>query len=111
MVGRTYLFTHSSEPLRRNPSAAQLFDDKGKPLFLPLMKQAGIEVEYRESPDYGHGFYFGRGADLAVVEQAVTEVRTFLQRTMPSPGHSGRLPDLDRHRLWAVREAAFFGET
>jgi enterochelin esterase-like enzyme len=65
-----------------------------KPLLLPLMKQAGIEVEYREYPGFGHGFYFGggddrwgKGADLAVVEQVVTEVRTFLEKpqsTTPS---------------------------
>jgi acetyl esterase/lipase len=58
-----------------------------KPLFLPLMKQAGIEVEYREYAGYGHGFYFGggddrwgKGADLAVVEQVVAEVRAFLEK-------------------------------
>jgi hypothetical protein len=31
--GRTYLFTHSSEPLLLNSTAAQLFDDKGNALF------------------------------------------------------------------------------
>lgn len=62
-----------------------------KPLFLPLMKQAGVKVEYREYPGYGHGFYFGggddrwgRGADEPVVEAVVRDVRAFLDNSMPS---------------------------
>lgn len=63
-----------------------------KPLFLPLMQEAGVEVEYREYPGYGHGFYFGggddrwgKGADEAVVEQVVTDVHEFLSNTMRAP--------------------------
>jgi enterochelin esterase-like enzyme len=62
-----------------------------KPLFLPLMKEAGVKVEYREYPGYGHGFYFGggddrwgRGADEPVVEAVLRDVRTFLDNSMPS---------------------------
>lgn len=62
------------------------------PLFVPLMKEAGVDVEYREYAGYGHGFSFGggddrwgKGADLAVVERVVREVRAFLDKAMP-PG-------------------------
>ena len=34
-----------------------------KPIFLPLMKEAGLKVQFREYPGYGHGFYFGTGDD------------------------------------------------
>ncbi len=61
-----------------------------KPLFLPLMKEASVKVEYREYPGYGHGFYFGggddrwgKGADQAVVEAVVRDVRKFLNESMP----------------------------
>ena len=60
-----------------------------KPLFLPLMREAGVQVEYREYPGYGHGFYFGggddrwgKGADQAVVEGVIREVRAFLDEAM-----------------------------
>jgi acetyl esterase/lipase len=60
-----------------------------KPLFLPLMQEAGVQVEYREYPGYGHGFYFGggddrwgKGADDAVVEAVVRDVRAFLDASM-----------------------------
>jgi mono/diheme cytochrome c family protein len=42
--GRTYLFTHSSDPLLLNPTAAQLFDDKGNALF-PTVLLDWIEWE------------------------------------------------------------------
>jgi mono/diheme cytochrome c family protein len=42
--GRTYLFTHSSEPLLLNPTAAQLFDDQGNALF-PTVLLDWIEWE------------------------------------------------------------------
>jgi acetyl esterase/lipase len=61
-----------------------------KPLFLPLMQQAGVKVEYREYPGYGHGFYFGggddrwgKGADDKVVGEVVRDVRAFLDKEMP----------------------------
>ncbi len=61
-----------------------------KPILLPLMREAGVHVEYREYPGYGHGFYFGggddrwgKGADKAVVERVVGDVRTFLEKAMP----------------------------
>jgi len=61
-----------------------------KPLFLPLMKEAGVKVEYREFPGYGHGFYFGgggdrwgKGADEQVVADVIGKVRLFLDREMP----------------------------
>jgi mono/diheme cytochrome c family protein len=43
-LGRTYLFTHSSDPLLLNPTAAQLFDDKGNALF-PTVLLDWIEWE------------------------------------------------------------------
>lgn len=58
------------------------------PLFVPLMKEAGVAVEYREYPGYGHGFYFGagddrwgRGADDRVVAEVVRDVSAFLEAT------------------------------
>lgn len=61
-----------------------------KPLFLPLMREAGVEVEYHEYPGYGHGFYFGggddrwgKGADEVVVDRVVADVDSFLSKAMP----------------------------
>jgi acetyl esterase/lipase len=58
-----------------------------KQLFLPLMREAGVKVEYREYPGYGHGFYFGggddrwgKGADDKVVGEVVRDVRAFLDK-------------------------------
>ncbi|MFM7097609.1 MAG: alpha/beta fold hydrolase [Gemmataceae bacterium] len=63
-----------------------------KPLFLPLMLEASVRVEYHEYPGYGHGFYlgggddrWGKGADEAVVEQVVKDVYKFLSQTMRDP--------------------------
>ncbi len=60
-----------------------------KPLFLPLMREAGVKVEYHEYPGYGHGFYFGggddrwgKGADEAVVDRVVANVDDFLAKAM-----------------------------
>jgi acetyl esterase/lipase len=60
------------------------------PLFVPMMKEAGVRVEYREYPGYGHGFYFGggddkwgKGADEKVVAEVLRDVRVFLQKEMP----------------------------
>jgi len=50
-----------------------------------------VRVEYREYPGYGHGFYFGggadrwgKGADERVVADVVRDVRGFLNREMPA---------------------------
>lgn len=55
------------------------------PIIVPLMKEAGVRVEYREYPGYGHGFYFGggadrwgKGADEKVVVDVVRDVLAFL---------------------------------
>jgi acetyl esterase/lipase len=55
------------------------------PIIVPLLKEAGVRVEYREYPGYGHGFYFGGGADLwakganeKVVADVVRDVLAFL---------------------------------
>lgn len=60
---------------------------QNKPIFLPLMRKAGVKADYLEYAGYGHGFYFGggddrwgNGADLAVVEKVVTDVCAFLKR-------------------------------
>jgi acetyl esterase/lipase len=57
-----------------------------KTILLPLMREAGVAVEYREYPGYGHGFYWGggadkwgKGADLKVVEAVVADTLSFLQ--------------------------------
>ena len=61
------------------------------PLFVPLMKEAGVQVDYREYPGYGHGFYFGggddrwrRGADEKVVTEFMRDVQAFLTAAMPA---------------------------
>ena len=63
-----------------------------KPLFLPLMQEAAIDVEYVEYAGFGHGFYFGggddrwgKGADEAVVEKVVEDVSAFLSAAMSIP--------------------------
>jgi len=63
-----------------------------KPLFLPLMQEAAIDVEYVEYSGFGHGFYFGggddrwgKGADEAVVEQVVRDVHQFFSQKIRSP--------------------------
>lgn len=55
------------------------------PIIVPLMKEAGVRIEYREYPGYGHGFYFGggadrwgKGADERVVVDVVRDVLAFL---------------------------------
>jgi len=55
------------------------------PIIVPLMKEAGVRVEYREYPGFGHGFYFGggddrwgKGADEKVVADVVRDVLAFL---------------------------------
>jgi acetyl esterase/lipase len=55
------------------------------PIFVPLMREAGVRVEYREYPGYGHGFYFGggddrwgKGADEKVVAEVIRDVLAFL---------------------------------
>ena len=62
------------------------------PLFVPLMKEAGVDVEYREYPGYGHGFYlgggddrWGKGADDAVVASVVRDTLAFLVRKGAGP--------------------------
>lgn len=57
------------------------------PLFVPLMREAGVDVEYREYPGYGHGFYlgggndrWGKGADAPVVAAIMRDTRAFLDR-------------------------------
>lgn len=102
-----------------------------KPIFLPLMKVAGVKVEYREYSGYGHGFYFGggddrwgKGATVEVVEQVVQDVQNFLSKAMIQPQADSNtdalqkivpsqiLPNkqslsaLDRYRLWVARETA-----
>ncbi len=49
-------------------------------LFLPMMKQAGVEVQFNLYPGYPHGFYFGNHADLKVVEAVVRDARAFLEK-------------------------------
>lgn len=74
------------------------------PLFLPLMKEAGVRVEYREYPGYGHGFYFGggddrwgKGGDDNVVTEVVRDVRAFLEKEMPA---DDRPPNAVNDQRW-----------
>ena len=76
------------------------------PLFVPMMKEAGVRVEYREYPGYGHGFYFGSGDDRSgeghddkVVAEVVREVRTFLERGWPA---DDRPPNAVNHPPWVT---------
>ncbi len=70
-----------------------------KPLVLPIMQEAGVRVQYREYPGYGHGFYFGggedrwgKGADGEVVRAVVRDVRAFLDAAMPATEAPGTAP-------------------
>ncbi len=70
-----------------------------KPLFLPIMQEAGVRVQYREYPGYGHGFYFGggddrwgKGADGKVVNAVVRDVRAFLDAAMRATDAPGTAP-------------------
>lgn len=69
------------------------------PIIVPLMKEAGVRVEYREYPSYGHGFYFGggddrwsKGADEKVVADVVSDVLAFLAAVS---GQEAEKPDTD----------------
>jgi dipeptidyl aminopeptidase/acylaminoacyl peptidase len=66
-------------------------------IIVPLMKEAGVRVEYREYPGYGHGFYFGggadrwgKGADERVVAEVVRDVLAFLEM---ASGQESEKPD------------------
>ncbi len=70
-----------------------------KPFVLPIMQEAGVRVQYREYPGYGHGFYFGggedrwgKGADGEVVRAVVRDVRAFLDAAMPATEAPGTAP-------------------
>lgn len=59
-----------------------------KPIMLPLMRETGVSIEYREYPGFGHGFYWGGGgdrwgkaADVAVVESVVADCLQFFTRS------------------------------
>ena len=76
------------------------------PLFVPMMKEAGVRVEYREYPGYGHGFYFGggddrwgKGADDKVVAEVVRDVRAFLEKEIPA---DDRPPNAGNHQPWVT---------
>ncbi|MBM4089125.1 MAG: hypothetical protein FJ276_06815, partial [Planctomycetes bacterium] len=76
------------------------------PLFVPMMKEAGVKVEYREYAGYGHGFYFGggddrwgKGADEKVVSEVVREVRAFLEKEIPA---ADRPPNAVNHPPWVT---------
>ena len=69
------------------------------PIIVPLMKEAGVRVEYREYPSYGHGFYFGggddrwgKGADEKVVADVVHDVLAFLAAVS---GQEAEKPDTE----------------
>jgi hypothetical protein len=50
----------------------------------PLMKEAGVRVEYREYPGYGHGFYFGGGDDRWGKGQIKRSLRTLYETYLRS---------------------------
>ena len=87
------------------------------PLFVPLMKQAGVKVDYREYPGFGHGFYFGggddrwgKGADEQVVKQVIRDVQAFLEQdkhlnkpqTEPTNQLGWVLPEVNAPRVQRV---------
>ncbi|MDF1814120.1 MAG: prolyl oligopeptidase family serine peptidase [Verrucomicrobiales bacterium] len=50
-------------------------------IFIPMMKQAGVDIQFNLYPGYPHGFYFGTGrADLKVVDAVVRDTIKFLQK-------------------------------
>lgn len=68
-----------------------------EPIFLPLMRQAGVKVEFRLYPGYGHGLYFGsgddrwgRGADLNVVAAVVSDLDRFFRAHGATPRKNDR---------------------
>jgi enterochelin esterase-like enzyme len=76
------------------------------PIFVPLMKEAGARVVYREYPGYGHGFYFGggddrwgKGADEKVVTEVIRDVRDFLDKNMPGASEP---PDPANQPAWVT---------
>lgn len=48
-------------------------------IFVPEMRAAGIEVEYKVFPGNTHGFYFGSDATKETVDRVVAEVGRFLE--------------------------------
>lgn len=49
-------------------------------LFIPALREAGVNPVVKIFPHQGHGFYFGSGVNEAVVEKVVEDLRSFLSK-------------------------------
>ena len=56
-------------------------------IFLPELKAAGVDVEYKVYPGNPHGFYWGSGTDEKTVDQFLADVDAFLARRLKTPPH------------------------
>ncbi len=48
-------------------------------IFLPELKAAGVEVEYKVYPGNSHGFYWGNGTSRETVEKFMADTLSFLE--------------------------------
>jgi dipeptidyl aminopeptidase/acylaminoacyl peptidase len=67
-----------------------------KDIFLPELKAAGVEVEYKVYPGNPHGFYWGRSTTKETVEKFLTDVDTFVRpklKTKPKQLNEGEPPE------------------
>ncbi len=56
-----------------------------KEIFLPELKAAGVEVEYKVYPGNPHGFYWGNGTTNETVENFIADVDAFLKPRLKTP--------------------------
>ncbi len=66
-----------------------------KEIFLPELKAAEIEVEYKVYPGNPHGFYWGRRTTKDTVEKFLADVDAFVRpklKTKPKPFSKGESP-------------------
>ncbi len=105
--GRTHLFTHSSEPLLLNPTAAQIFDDKGNALF-PTVLLDWIEWEGPLVSDAEKSRHEGvLPPDEATPEVVAEHLKRFAERAWRRPV---KAEELDGY-LQAYRSEREAGET
>jgi len=54
-------------------------------IFLPELKAAGVEVEYKVYPGNPHGFYWGNGTNQETVEKFMADALAFLKARLQTP--------------------------